>query len=182
MKRFLLITTLMCFVVYADATPPLSIKDPYYMYQAGISAGFNIVGKPVDGSGFSFAGMARWSNHVFGAQYEKETHSKNSFSGNYNNVHTKTGGYYSFTFPMEKFQWGPMIGVGKLTVNNRHSSNQQLVSSSTDSDTYFEMGIYGLGGARGNGIGAKVYVTFSAIEKFVGFSIFVQTGWAWNQE
>lgn len=181
MKSFLCIFGLLFVPLLVQAAPPMSIKEPYYMYQAGVSGGVCIAGSPVNGVGFHFGGMARWSNHVFGATYEREN---NEYHGAVTKhlQHTKAGGYYSFTFPGEHFQWGPLVGAGKLTYDYKEVSGQRYVNTFVDTDTYFEMGIYGLGGARGNGIGGKVAVTFSAIEKFVSFTLYVQTGWAWNQK
>lgn len=183
MKTFLYVLTLMVlpFCMRASA-PPIIINEPFYTFQAGITGGFNIASEPVDAKGFHVGGMIRWGHHAFGPRFERETKSKNGWSTRFVNKHTKIGGYYSFTFAQEHFQWGPQIGIGKLEYDYREIANGQYVNVDIQTDTYFEFAVYLMAGARGNGIGGKLFVLTSAIEKYVGFTIFVQAGYAWNSK
>lgn len=182
MKTPLHIVLLFLLPLYVSATSaPLTINDPFYTYQAGISAGFNIAGSPVNGKGYHLGGMVRWGHHTFGGRFERES-DVYGFTVRKAKKHTKTGGYYGFTFGGEHFQWGPQIGIGQLEYDYRELSGNTYVNINIERDTYFELAISALGGARGNGIGGKFFVLFSSIEKYVGFTIYIQAGYAWNKE
>lgn len=163
------------------AAPPITIKEPFYQFQAGITGGVNIAGSPVNGTGIHYGLMVRRGNHAGGVRYEREKNIEGAYPRRVME-HRKTGGFYSFTFAMEHFQWGPQIGIGQLVYDYREIASNQYTNVFVDTDTYFELAVYGLAGARGNGIGGKVFVLFSSIEKYVGFTLFLQAGYAWNSK
>lgn len=182
MKKYLYVLVLIVLPLCVKAAPPaLTINEPFYQYQVGISGGFNIAGSPVNGKGFHLGGMIRRGNHTAGFRYERE---KDVYNGGIRWIkqYTKIGGYYGFSFAWENFQWGPQIGVGQLEYDYREIAGNSYVNVIIDPDTYFEIAVYGLGGARGNGIGAKIFAQFSSVEKYIGFTLFVQAGYAWNSK
>jgi hypothetical protein len=166
----------------ASAAPPITINDPFYTFQAGVSAGFTTASSPVNGKGYHLGSMGRWGHHTFGFRFDKETDRFGGFGLRTEIQHRKRGGYYGFTFGKEKFQWGPQMAIGQLEYDYVQKDGGRVVNARIERDTYFELSVYALGGARGNGFGARMFVLFSSIEKYVGFTIYVQAGWAWNNE
>ena len=158
--------------VRCESWPPL---DPFYRLQLGVSAGVNLIGAPLaDFPGSHWGVDARVGKHSFGFRQEWDGEFMKIFGEPV--YYKRRGVFYGWSDVQRNFQWGPQAGLGMIEFNKQLENGDHKQYDGI----YGELTMHFLLNYRANGIGMKAFVNFNQYTVFVGGTLYLHAGFAFN--